>query len=44
MSTVIHHTLVKNKTKSVRVLLPISYWSNRQMPSYTGITVHFISS
>jgi len=45
MSTVVHHILVKKKLKETcEVLLTIDYWSNRQMPSYIGVTVHFISN
>jgi len=30
--------------ETCEVLLTIDYWSNRQMRSYIGVTVHFISN
>jgi len=43
LSSVIHQILLKlNETSEV--LLTIDVWSNRQMRSYTGVTVHFISN
>jgi len=44
MSTVIHQMLVKKLNETSEVLLTIDYWSNRQMPTYMGITVHLISN
>ena len=37
-------TLVKNLNEASEVLLTIDIWSNRQMRSYIGIIVHFISN
>jgi len=40
MSTVIHQILVKKLNETSEVLLTIDFWSNRQMRSYIGSTVH----
>jgi len=45
MSTeIIHQILVKNSTKPVSFFWPLTFCANRQMRSYVGITVHFISN
>jgi len=45
MSTeMIHGYWYKKHNKTSQVWLTIDVWSNRQMRSYTGITVHFISN
>jgi len=44
MSTVIHQILVKKLSETSEVLLTIVVWSNSQMGSYIGVTVHFISN
>jgi len=44
MSTVIHQIMIKKLDETCEVLLTIDYWSTKQMPSYIGIIVHFISS
>jgi len=44
MSTMIHLVLVKKLNETYEVLLTIDFWSNRQMRSCIGITVHFISN
>jgi len=44
MTTMIHQILVKKLNDTYEVSLSIDHWSNRQMPSYIGITVYFISN
>jgi len=41
MSTVIHQILVKLNQRGLQ-WLTIDVWSNKQMRSYIGVTVHFI--
>ena len=43
MSTAMHRILVKKLHETCEVQLTIDFWSNRQMRSYIGVTVHFIS-
>jgi len=41
---VIHQILLKKLNESSEVLLTIDVWPNRQMRSYIGVTVYFISN
>ena len=44
MSTAMHRILVKKLNETCEVQLTSDFWSNRQMRSYIGVTVHFISN
>jgi len=45
MSTeIIHGYWLKKVNGTSEVLMNIDFWSNKQMCSYIGITVHFISN
>ena len=41
LSSVIHQILLKKLNETSEVLLTIDIWSNRQIHSYIGVTVHF---